>query len=121
MRILADENVEQMVIDRLRADGHMVIAVSVESSGETDLPILARAVREDLLLLTADLDFGEYFFRDRQPAPAAGVVQYRLGDLLKGAEKAQIISEAFAQHAHKFAGQFTVIEEGKVRFRLLPH
>lgn len=83
MRILADENVEQLVIERLRNDGHTVIAVSVESSGETDLPILARAVSENLLLLTADLDFGEYIFRDHQLAPAAGIVQYRLGDVFK--------------------------------------
>ena len=121
MKILADENVEQMVIDRLRVDGHSVIAVSVVSSGETDLPILARAVSENLLLLTADLDFGEYIFRDRQPAPAAGVVQYRLGDPFKQSEKAQIIGEAFAQYANDFAGQFTVIEEGKVRFSPLSH
>ncbi|HEY1389041.1 MAG TPA: DUF5615 family PIN-like protein [Ktedonobacterales bacterium] len=121
MRILADENVEQRVIERLRADGHTVIAVRVESRGETDLPILERAVIEDLLLLTADLDFGEYIFRDRQPAPTAGIVQYRLGDILKEAEKAQIIGEAFAQYSTSFAGNFTVIEEGKVRFRPLPH
>lgn len=71
MRILADENVEQLVIERLRIDGHMVIAVQVESRGETDLPILRRAVNENLLLLTADLDFGEYIFRDHQPSPEA--------------------------------------------------
>lgn len=67
MRILADEDVERPVVERLRTDGHTVIAVSVESSGETDLPILARAVSENLLL-TADLDFGEYIVRDQQPA-----------------------------------------------------
>jgi predicted nuclease of predicted toxin-antitoxin system len=120
VRILADENVEQLVIERLRADGHTVIAVRVESRGETNLPILERAVTEDLLLLTADLDFGEYIFRDRQPAPKAGVVQYRLGDILKEAEKAQIIGEAFVQHSASLAGNFTVIEENKVRLRPFP-
>jgi predicted nuclease of predicted toxin-antitoxin system len=121
VRILADENVEQLIIERLRADGYTVIAVQVESRGETDLPILERAVTKNLLLLTADLDFGEYIFRDHQPAPEAGVVQYRLGDILKGAEKAHIIGEAFVQHSASFAGNFTVIEENKVRFRPLPH
>ncbi len=121
MRILADENVEQLVIDRLRADGHTVTSVRVEMRGEDDLPILARAVLEDLLLLTADLDFGEYIFHDRQPAPAAGVVQYRLGDIVKESEKARIIGEAFARHAAAFAGHFTVIEEDKIRLRPLPH
>ncbi len=120
MRILADENVEQMIIERLRADGHDVVAVRLESRGSTDLPILARAVSDGLLLLTADLDFGEYIFRDRQAAPGAGVVQYRLGDVLMEAEKAQIVGDVFAQHSASFAGNFAVIEENKVRFRPLP-
>ena len=54
MRMLADENIEQLVIERLREAGHTVISVRVESAGESDLPLLERAVREDLLLLTAD-------------------------------------------------------------------
>lgn len=121
MRILADENVEQMVIERLRSDGYDVISVRLESRGATDLPIPARAVNEDLLLLTADLDFGEYVFRDHLPAPNAGVVQYRLGDVLKENEKARIIGEAFIQFLFSFAGNFCVIEEDNVRFRPLPH
>jgi predicted nuclease of predicted toxin-antitoxin system len=67
VRILADENIEQLVIERLRDAGHTVISVRVESAGASDLPLLDRAVREDLLLLTADLDFGEYIFRDHRP------------------------------------------------------
>ena len=110
-----------MVIERLRSDGYDVISVRLESRGATDLPIPARAVNEDLLLLTADLDFGEYVFRDHLPAPNAGVVQYRLGDVLKENEKARIIGEAFIQFLFSFAGNFCVIEEDNVRFRPLPH
>jgi predicted nuclease of predicted toxin-antitoxin system len=107
------------VIERLRDAGHTVISVRVESAGESDLPILERAVREDLLLLTADLDFGEYIYRDHFPAPTAGVVQLRLGDTVKEAEKAQIVVDALAAHGAAFAGQFAVIEQDRVRFRPL--
>jgi predicted nuclease of predicted toxin-antitoxin system len=94
--------------------------VRVESAGENDLPILERAVQENLLLLTADLDFGEYIFRDHLPAPATGVVQLRLDDSLKEAGKAKIVAGAFAAHELEFAGKFTVIEQDKMRQRPLP-
>lgn len=120
MRILADENVEQRVIERLRDAGHTVIFVRVESAGASDLSILERAVREDLFLLMADLDVGEHVYRDHLQAPAAGVVQLRLGDMLKEAEKAHIVVDAFAAHEAAFAGQFAVIEQDRARFRPLP-
>jgi predicted nuclease of predicted toxin-antitoxin system len=120
VRILADENIEQLVIERLRDAGHTIISVRVESAGASDLPILDRAVREDLLLLTADLDFGEYIYRDHVPAPAAGVVQLRLDDSLKEVGKAKIVADAFAAHELEFAGKFTVIEQDKIRHRPLP-
>jgi predicted nuclease of predicted toxin-antitoxin system len=120
VRILADENIGQMVIERLREAGHTVISLRVESAGASDLPILERAVRENLLLLTADLDFGEYIYRDHLQAPAAGVVQLRLSDSLKEAEKTRIIADVFAIHEASFAGKFSVMDQDRVRFRALP-
>jgi hypothetical protein len=73
-----------------------------------------------LLLLIADLDFGEYIYRDHCKASAAGVVQLRLSDALKEAEKAQIVADALAAPEHSFAGKFAVIERDRGRFRSLP-
>ena len=60
MRTIADEDVEYPIIERLRGDGHLVEAIAEVSSGALDLPILTRATQENVLLLTADLDFGGY-------------------------------------------------------------
>jgi predicted nuclease of predicted toxin-antitoxin system len=119
MRILVDENVESAVIVRLRLDGHAVDAVADSTPSEDDLPILARAVAYDVLLLTADLDFGSYICRDKRPAPRAGVVLYRLGELSMQ-RKADVVGDAFALYSQRFTGHFTVIEETGVRFRPLP-
>lgn len=120
MRILADEDVEYPIVERLRAEGHVVESIMEQARGTLDLPILARAVAEDLVLLTADHDFGEYIFRDGAEAPQAGVILYRLADALGTAGKADIIAEALRLYADRFAGHFVVIDEHNVRFRPLP-
>ena len=121
MRILADEDVEFPIIERLRIDGHSVAAIVEQSPGSPDLAILDRAARENVLLLTADRDFGDYIFRDRRPAPTAGVMLYRLGDDFTPEEKASLIGDVFAVHSvGEFANHFAVIDGNKVRFRPLP-
>lgn len=120
MKIIADECVEQGVIEQLRSDGHDVDAIAVQSSSMNDIPILARAVSENILLLTADLDFGGYVFQQHLPAPHSGIVQMRLPNRLKEHEKAAIVACAFSEHGHEFSGHFTTIEERRIRFTKLP-
>lgn len=123
VRILADECLEHAVVDRLRADGHAVEAVTEQMAlrGSDDHPLLAYAVRENLSLLTVDRDFGDYIFRDHLPAPVAGVVLARVPSGLAEPEKARIIGDVFAKHEEGFfAGRFTVIEERSLRSRPLP-
>jgi|SRR5579862_2512201 len=120
MKLIADEDIELSIITRLRADGHEVIAITEEVSGSEDPVVLARAVTQQVLLLTADRDFGDYIYRDQLPAPTAGVVLHRLPNRMPSQQKASIIADAFSRYAGQFAGHFTVIEEQKVRFRVLP-
>lgn len=116
MRILADENVEAAIIARLRADGHDVTAVIEDAPSTKDPAVLKTVRRENRLFLTADHDFGDLIYRDRMPAPAAGVVLYRLADRLGDSEKARIISDAInAVPPATFAGHFTVITERGMR------
>lgn len=123
MRILADENVEQQIVERLRADGHVVEYVVEEPStrGSSDIPILRRAARDNILLVTGDLDFGGYIYRDNEAAPDAGVVQYHLDPAMLPEQKVRIVGDVFATHdAHFFAHNFTTIEESTIRQRTLP-
>jgi len=123
VRLLADENVEQPVVARLRADGHVVEYVVEEplTRGSPDIPILQRATRDDILLVTGDLDFGAYIYRDRESAPDAGVVQYRLDPDMPTERKSDIVSGVFGLYPESFfARKFTTIEETKLRQRPLP-
>ena len=123
MKILADENVDRQIVERLRKDGHVVTYVIEEpqTRGATDIPILQRARHENILLVTGDLDFGGYIYRDHEPAPNAGVAQYRLAPAMAPERKAEIVCAVFRVHdARFFLHQFTTIEDGVIRQRPLP-
>ena len=62
MNIVADENVDKEIVDRLRADGHDVLYVAEESAGIGDHTVLDRSLQSGAVLLTADKDFGDSFF-----------------------------------------------------------
>src|SRR5262245_61172078 len=63
MMLLADESVDRMIVERLRADGHDTLYVAEMSPGITDDEILREASSRNALLLTEDKDFGELVYR----------------------------------------------------------
>ena len=78
MRLLADENVHGIVIQRLRAAGFDVEAVVETGSGSSDASILDRPDIGELVLITYDRDFGELIFKQGMPAPPV-LIYSRLG------------------------------------------
>jgi hypothetical protein len=54
MNFLADESVDQPIVERLRQDGHRVMAIADLAPGVDDHVVLSMADREGALLLTAD-------------------------------------------------------------------
>jgi predicted nuclease of predicted toxin-antitoxin system len=63
MKLLADESVDQQIVDRLRKDGHEVWYVTEMEPGISDDLVLKKANQEMAILLTANKDFGELVFR----------------------------------------------------------
>ena len=114
MNFLADESVDQPIVVRLRDDGYDVLAVAEITPSIPDTNVLAQANRRADLLLTADKDFGEIVFRQRQVT--SGVVLIRLEGLSPEA-KARVVSGAIREHVEEIPGAFTVISPGMVRIR----
>ena len=79
MKFIADESIDQPIVSQLRADGHLVEAVSELSPGITDHEVLSRSTDQGAVLLTADKDFGELVYRQGQAS--TGVVLIRLSGL----------------------------------------
>jgi predicted nuclease of predicted toxin-antitoxin system len=114
MNFLADESVDQPVVERLRADGHDVLAVAEMAPSIPDESVLTMANQREAILLTADKDFGELVFR--QHRISAGVVLMRLAGL-SPATKGRVVSSAIRAHASELLHAFTVVSPGMVRIR----
>ena len=104
-------------VTALRASGHDVAWVLTDAPGSSDPQVLERAGAEQRILLTQDKDFGELAFHSGLPA-ACGIVLFRLG-APSSAVLAQWVQEAIAAR-EVWAGQFAVVEPGRIRVRSLP-
>ncbi len=114
MRFVADESVDRQIVERLRQDGHHLLSVAEMEPGISDDVVLERANRENVLLLTADKDFGELVYRQKRVS--LGVILVRLAGLTPE-RKAAITAAAIQKHSKEMAQAFTVITPGTVRVR----
>ena len=114
MILLADENIDQSIVTKLRLDGHEVLAVAELEPSLSDDRVLTLSGDRQRLLLTADKDFGDLVFR--QQLVSAGVILIRLEGFSTHA-KAAIVSAALREHETKLMNAFTVISPGMVRIR----
>ena len=118
MKIVAEENVDNDIVIRLRRDGHDVKYVSELSPGILDEEVLVLAAENDWILMTilvtADTDFEKLLMR--QSHVRRGVVLYRRRALFLG-EKAEIISQVIAKYGDKLLRAFTVVTRKTVRVR----
>lgn len=114
MRFVADESVDSAIVERLRRDGHEGLYVAETQPGIADEAVLELANRDGAVLLTADKDFGELVFRQRQLD--SGVVLLRLAGLSEEA-KAREVAAAVAAHDDEMGHAFSVVSPGLVRIR----
>jgi predicted nuclease of predicted toxin-antitoxin system len=66
MNLLADECIDQQIVERLRQDGHEVLYIAEMDPGISDDIVLSQASERHALLVKADKDFGELVFRLNQ-------------------------------------------------------
>ena len=109
MRYLADENMSAEVVAGLRAAGHDVAFIAEDSPSIPDDSVLARAVRENRVLITYDKDYGKLVFADLQPADS-GVILFRLRDLSPEARIRFMVSNL--DNEVDWRGHFAVIRIG---------
>ena len=114
LNLLADENVDQQIVDRLRREGHTVTYVAEDDPEIDDEMVMQRANEANALLLTSDSDFGDLVFRQRKLS--VGVILVRLSGL-SPESKAGIVASALRTYTDELAGAITVISPGMVRIR----
>lgn len=117
MRFLANENFPLVAVEALRQQGHDILWIRIEAPGSRDVTVLEMAQAEERILLTFDRDFGELAFRVGLPA-TIGIILFRL-KMTSSARVSEIVVAALASRSD-WAGNFSVVEEDRIRMRPLP-
>ena len=114
LSLVADECIDREIVEALRAAGHMVQYVAELAPSISDVEVLRLATEADALLLTADKDFGELVFRQRQLH--SGVLLLRLAGQAQP-YKAQTAVKVIQEYGDELLGAFSVLEAGRLRVR----
>lgn len=117
MKILADENIEALIIAQLRAAHHDVHAVVETHASVSDRSVMQLAIDEQRILLTSDKDFGDLVFFYRVQPPS-GIILLRLPENMDTEAKANLIITSLAEHEKEAQGSFIVIS--RVKGTILP-
>ena len=117
MTVVADENIDKEIVDRLRADGHNVLFIAESHPGIDDHAVLDRCLQTQGVLLTADKDFGDLVFRQRMVH--SGVLLLRLAGV-SAEMKAALVAATFAQRGDELSSGFAVLTKRSLRFRKPP-
>jgi predicted nuclease of predicted toxin-antitoxin system len=114
LNLVADENIDRQVVERLRVEGHDVATSWEAAPGVEDDQVLELARARAAVLITADKDFGELVFR--QERAFFGVLLIRLPGMCSE-ERADRIALVVATHANELGGAFTVVTRTSTRIR----
>lgn len=116
MKLLADANVERVLVTWLRRQGHDVLWAVDLSPGTPDEILLAQARAENRVILTNDLDFGELVFRLGLASVGILLLRYRVGSPV---ELVAFFESHWPELEHRVHGNFVVATNTKLRIRPL--
>ena len=119
MKFLADMGISPLVVEDLRQKGYDAIHLLDEKLYRmTDGDILEKARRENRILLTHDLDFGELLAASGGNLPS--VIIFRLKDMRAANIARHLFSIINQQSTALNSGAILSVTEQKVRIRTLP-
>jgi predicted nuclease of predicted toxin-antitoxin system len=114
VNFIADENIDSIIVEVLRSNGHQVRYIAEFDRGVDDDQVFQSANSSDEILITSDKDFGEIVYRQKRTT--SGVVLIRLSGLIPET-KANTVLTVVQEHGEELQGNFTVITPGVVRIR----
>jgi len=120
LRFLLDMGISYQVAQWLNSIGHDAIHLSNEGLYKLeDYLIIEKAINEDRIILTADMDFGQILAFTK--SSSVSVVQFRLFDLSPNnlISKLNIVFDKFSEDIGLDPVIIT-IQENKIRFKKLP-
>lgn len=119
MRFLSDVGISRTTTEELRRWGHDVLHLREE--GLQRLPddqILRLAQREERIVLTFDLDFGDLLALGAHALPS--VVIFRLLDQTPGSVNPRLLNLIAERQSELEEGAVVIVEDRRYRLRRLP-
>lgn len=117
MRLCANENLSEDCLAKLRQNGHDVLWIRESAPGSPDLDVLARAQRENRLLLAFDKDFGQLVFQQGSQA-SHGVILFRISQISSAVTAERVFMSLALRD--DWTGHFSVVDDFGIRMRPLP-
>jgi predicted nuclease of predicted toxin-antitoxin system len=114
MKIVADENVDRLVIERLRSNGNEVLSIAREFASSPDTEVLSISNNQGALLITEDKDFGELVFHKKRSH--FGILLVRLEGLSRS-ERVRLVCDIVLHRSNELANSFSVLTPGSLRIR----
>ena len=119
MRFLVDMGISPRACDDLNARGHEAVHLYHERLEQaSDHEIFLKAIRENRILLTHDLDFADILSRTRETT--ISVIIFRMSDMRSPVIIKRLEHVLETSSAALESGAIVSVEESRHRVRLLP-
>jgi predicted nuclease of predicted toxin-antitoxin system len=119
MKFLADMGISPRVVEDLRQKGYDAVHLAEQGLNRmTDQNILQKALREERILLTHDLEFGELLAASGGALPS--VIIFRLKDMRAANVLSHLYSVLRKETETLTEGAVCSVTEQKARIRQLP-
>jgi predicted nuclease of predicted toxin-antitoxin system len=112
--IIADENIDSIIIQGLRYDEYEVLSIKESYRGIKDIDIIVLANQSQSLILTEDKDFGEWVFSHKTESVGILFLRYDESELN---EVIKSLKALLKEHGISLYNKFTVITKNKIRIR----
>lgn len=112
--ILADENIDQRIIEALRENDYELRSVRELNRGIRDEEVIELSRNPPRLILTEDKDFGEWVFAHNVRDISVILLRYHFTDTSR---IILILLDLLANRQEDLFGKFTVLTTQKIRIR----
>jgi predicted nuclease of predicted toxin-antitoxin system len=116
MLVIADENIDFKIVQKLRESNFEVLSILESHSGISDKQVIEIANQNKSWIITEDKDFGELAYRLK--LSHYGVFLIRLNDMPRK-ERINLSLKTFIKHHQEILGKFSVLTQNGLRIRKL--
>lgn len=119
MRFLVDNALSRKLAEGLRQAGHDAVHLrEIGRQAAPDTEVLARAIDEDRIIISTDMDFGDLIAARDLARPS--VILFRRVERKTNARLALLLKNLVAISGDLTRGSIVILESSRIRIRRLP-